>query len=103
MTNALGSEQRPVRVAIIGSGPSGFYAAEALLSADVRTEVDVYDRLPAPFGLVRYGVAPDHAKIKNVIKVYERTAQRPNFAFFGITFARITLASLYVNPLSLAN
>jgi ferredoxin--NADP+ reductase len=72
-----------VRVAVVGSGPAGFYAAEALFGVDARVLVDLYDRLPAPFGLVRYGVAPDHAKIKNVIKVYERTAQNPNFAFLG--------------------
>jgi ferredoxin--NADP+ reductase len=70
-------------VAIVGSGPAGFYAAEALFGADVQVLADLYDRLPAPFGLVRYGVAPDHAKIKNVIKVYERTAQNPKFAFMG--------------------
>jgi ferredoxin--NADP+ reductase len=79
----LGTEERPLRVAIVGSGPSGFYAAEALLSAEPKVRVDVYESLPAPFGLVRYGVAPDHEKIKNVIKVYERTAQQAGFAFFG--------------------
>jgi len=79
----LGTGARPLRVAVVGSGPSGFYAAEALLSADVVVEVDMFDSLPAPFGLVRYGVAPDHAKIKSVIKVYEKTAARDGFAFFG--------------------
>jgi ferredoxin--NADP+ reductase len=83
MTSLLGTEQRPLRVAVIGAGPSGFYAAEALFSSEHKVCVDLYDRLPAPFGLVRYGVAPDHAKIKKVIKVYERTAQNPDFAFFG--------------------
>ena len=83
MPSDLGSVERPLRVAIIGSGPSGFYAAEALLSASLKVEVDLFDRLPAPFGLVRYGVAPDHPKIKNVIKIYEKTAQRPGFSFLG--------------------
>ena len=64
----LGTEERPLRVAVIGSGPSGFYAAGALLAAEAAVRVDVYESLPAPFGLVRYGVAPDHQKIKNVIK-----------------------------------
>ena len=68
MTN-LGTQQRPLRVAIVGSGASGFYAAETLLSGELKVKVDMFDRLPAPFGLVRYGVAPDHPKIKNVIKV----------------------------------
>jgi ferredoxin--NADP+ reductase len=72
---------QPLRVAVVGSGPAGFYAAEALLAADV--SVDLYDVLPAPFGLVRYGVAPDHPKIKNIISRYEKTAAHANFAFLG--------------------
>jgi ferredoxin--NADP+ reductase len=83
MTNKLGTQAMPARVAIVGSGPSGFYAAEALFGAEPEVLVDMYDRLPAPFGLVRYGVAPDHGKIKNVIKVYEKTASNPAFSFFG--------------------
>jgi ferredoxin/flavodoxin---NADP+ reductase len=80
----LGSEQRPLRVAIIGAGPSGFYAAGALLQqTKVQVLVDMFDRLPTPFGLVRYGVAPDHQKIKSVTKVYDRTASDPRFRFFG--------------------
>ena len=103
----------PLRVAIVGSGPAGFYAAEHLLkqndadragtgprstspasSGDDRgrtsaseepahIEVDMFDRLPTPYGLVRAGVAPDHPKIKSVIRVYEKTAARPGFRFFG--------------------
>lgn len=83
MSSELGTEQRPLRVAVVGSGPSGFYATEALCKSDVNVKVDMFDRLPAPFGLVRYGVAPDHQKIKNVIKVYEKTAARQEFSFFG--------------------
>ena len=74
---------RPVRVAIVGSGPSGFYAADTLLKSDKDLVVDMYDRLPTPFGLVRGGVAPDHPKIKNVIKVYEGIAKNEAFSFFG--------------------
>lgn len=81
---ALGTEKRPLRVAIMGSGPSGFYAAEHLLSQEkIKTEIDMYDSLPTPFGLVRGGVAPDHAKIKSVVKVYEKTAARNGFEFLG--------------------
>lgn len=79
----LGSEAQPLRVAIVGSGPSGFYAAEALFKSGVSVTVDMFDRLPTPFGLVRGGVAPDHPKIKNVIKVYDRIAHTPGFAFWG--------------------
>ncbi|MBI4936810.1 MAG: FAD-dependent oxidoreductase [Nitrosomonadales bacterium] len=73
-----------MRVAIIGSGPAGFYAAEALLKrTDAIVHVDMYDRLPTPFGLVRGGVAPDHQNIKAVTRVYEKTAARPTFRFLG--------------------
>jgi ferredoxin--NADP+ reductase len=73
-----------LRVAIIGAGPSGFYAAGALLQQKaVTVQVDMFDRLPTPHGLVRYGVAPDHQKIKSVSKVYDRTAADPRFRFFG--------------------
>src|SRR5437773_11786208 len=75
---------RPLRVAIIGSGPAAFYAAEAVFKAPGRTvRVDMFDRLPTPYGLVRGGVAPDHQKIKSVISVYERVALTPPFRFFG--------------------
>ena len=80
---SLGTESRPLRVAIAGSGPSGFYAAEALLKSDVVADVDMYERLPVPFGLVRYGVAPDHPKIKNVTRIYDRTASHERFQYFG--------------------
>jgi len=74
----------PLRVAVVGSGPAGFYAAEHLLrQEEIDFEVDVFDRLPTPFGLVRAGVAPDHPKIKSVIRVYEKTAAREGFRFFG--------------------
>ncbi|MGB0092908.1 MAG: FAD-dependent oxidoreductase [Solirubrobacteraceae bacterium] len=69
------------RVAVIGAGPAGFYATDQLLSAGF--EVDLLDALPTPFGLVRAGVAPDHPKIKSVTRVYEKTAAKPGFRFFG--------------------
>ena len=78
-----GTENSPLCVAIIGSGPAGFYAAEHLLKQDISVQVDMFDRLPTPFGLVRGGVAPDHQKIKSVTKVYDRTASRPEFRFYG--------------------
>ena len=73
-----------IRVAIIGSGPSGFYAADHLLKqTDYNIHVDMYERLPTPFGLVRGGVAPDHPKIKSVTKLYTRIAANERFNFFG--------------------
>ncbi len=80
----VGTPENPVRVAIVGAGPSGFYAAEHILKDDsTHAQVDLFDRLPTPFGLVRGGVAPDHPKIKSVIRVYEKTAAREGFRFFG--------------------
>jgi ferredoxin--NADP+ reductase len=74
----------PLRVAVVGSGPAGFYAADALLKSEHPTvAVDVIDRLPTPWGLVRLGVAPDHENIKAVSRAFERTAQKPGFRFFG--------------------
>jgi len=87
-----------LRVAIIGAGPSGFYAAGALLQQkDVVVTLDLFDRLPTPYGLVRYGVAPDHQKIKAVTKLYDRIATDPRLRFFGnIHFGRdLTLADLH--------
>jgi len=79
----LGTPENPLRVAIVGSGPAGFYAAESLFATDHTVEVDMFDRLPTPFGLVRAGVAPDHPKIKNVTRRYEKTASNEGFRFFG--------------------
>ena len=81
--STLGTGERPLRVAIVGSGPSGFYAADALLKSECVCTVDVFDRLPTPFGLVRNGVAPDHPKIRNVTKVYDKIAANEHFTFFG--------------------
>jgi len=72
-----------LRVAIVGSGPAGFYAAGALLAADVPVEVDMLERLPTPWGLVRLGVAPDHPKIKSVSRAFEKIALHPGFRFLG--------------------
>lgn len=71
------------RVAVVGSGPAAFYTAEALFKAGEPVQVDMFDRLPVPFGLVRGGVAPDHQNIKGVIKVYNKIAANPAFHFFG--------------------
>src|SRR5262245_38249397 len=71
------------RVAIIGGGPSGFYAAEALLRAGHSIDVDMFERLPVPYGLVPFGVAPYHPKLKQVTRVFDRIADMPGFRFFG--------------------
>jgi ferredoxin--NADP+ reductase len=73
--------ERTPRAAVIGAGPAGFYATDQLLAAGF--EVDLLDALPTPFGLVRSGVAPDHPKIKSVTRMYEKTAAKPGFRFFG--------------------
>src|SRR5271168_3691036 len=83
-----GSSMRPYHVAIVGSGPSGFFAAASLLKAadsddQIDVAVDMLEMLPTPWGLVRSGVAPDHPKIKSISKQFEKTAQDPRFRFFG--------------------
>lgn len=77
------SAANALQAAVVGSGPSGFYAAEALLRRREDARIDMYDRLPTPFGLVRGGVAPDHPKIKQVSLLYDKIARSPRFAFFG--------------------
>ncbi len=84
MDDSAAASGRPLRVAIIGSGPAGLYAAGQLLSSkDPVVQVDVFDRLVTPWGLVRFGVAPDHPKIKSVTRVFEKTARQPGFRFHG--------------------
>ena len=81
--SGIGTTNNPLRVAIVGSGPSGFYAAEALLQSEHTTEVDILERLPVPYGLVRYGVAPDHPRLKDVADTYATIARDPRFSFVG--------------------
>jgi len=88
MPTKLEAKERPLRVAIIGAGPSGFYTAQNLFKQKTYDVlVDMFDHLPTPYGLVRYGVAPDHQKIKAVTRVYDRIARDKRFRFFGnVTF-----------------
>ena len=85
-----------LNVAIVGSGPSGFYAAEALFRDVEDVHVDMYERLPTPFGLVRSGVAPDHPKLKDVTAIYTRLLEDARFSFLGnVEVGRdVALASL---------
>lgn len=72
-----------VRTCIVGSGPAGFYSAQYILKHLPNAKVDLIEKLPVPFGLVRFGVAPDHPEVKNVINTFTKTAENPNFRFFG--------------------
>ena len=77
-------ERRPLRVAVVGAGPAGMYAAGHLLAnSELDVHVDVFEKLPTRWGLVRAGVAPDHPNIKSVTRIYETTAEHPNFTYFG--------------------
>ena len=92
-----GTIEQPLRVAVIGSGPAAFYAVEHLFKQPgLVADVDMFERLPTPHGLVRYGVAPDHAKIKTVTRAYDTIAAHPRFRFFGnVEFGtHLTLADL---------
>jgi ferredoxin--NADP+ reductase len=85
----LGTTDNPLHIAIIGSGPSGFYATEALIKSGLAVKIDMLERLPAPFGLVRNGVAPDHQKLKQAIQLYDKIAEAEQFNFLGnVTFGR---------------
>ncbi|KAF5735046.1 NADPH:adrenodoxin oxidoreductase mitochondrial [Tripterygium wilfordii] len=79
----------PLRVCVVGTGPAGFYTAEKMLKAHQEAEVDIIDRLPTPFGLVRSGVAPDHPETKIVINQFSRVAKHERCSFFG----NVTLGS----------
>ncbi|KAK2167587.1 hypothetical protein LSH36_26g10042 [Paralvinella palmiformis] len=74
---------RQPHIAIVGSGPAGFYTAQQILKLHPTAEVDVYEKLPVPFGLVRFGVAPDHPEVKNVISTFTKTALNERFHFLG--------------------
>jgi ferredoxin--NADP+ reductase len=92
-----GASSHPLRVAVVGSGPAAFYAVEHLFKqVGLNVAVDMFERLPTPFGLVRGGVAPDHQKIKNVTRAYDQIAADPRFRFYGnVEFGRhVTLADL---------
>lgn len=90
MMSSTNMNSTPIRVAIIGAGPAGFYTAgHLLIQKDLNIEVDMFDRLPTPYGLVRGGVAPDHQKIKTVVMAYERIARNDGFRYFGnVEFGR---------------
>lgn len=73
------------KIAVVGAGPAGFYATQVLAKARPDATIDIYERLPVPFGLVRFGVAPDHPDVKNCISTFTKTAELPNVNFFGNT------------------
>ena len=68
---------RPLRVAVIGSGPAGIYASDLLMKSDRDVRVDLFERMPAPFGLIRYGVAPDHPRIKGIVIALYKVIEKP--------------------------
>ena len=79
----LGTPEHPLTVAVVGSGPSGFYAVDALIKTGIEVRINMFERLPVPYGLVRSGVAPDHPKLKQAIKVYARLAEAEQFNYIG--------------------
>src|SRR5690625_6241197 len=83
----LMNESSPFRAAVIGGGPAGFYTAESLIKSHSTAEVDIFDRLPTPYGLVRYGVAPDHQQIKSIARMLDRKSTRLNSSHVAISYA----------------
>lgn len=81
--SAASRHDRPFRMAVVGSGPAGFYTAYRVMSLIDRAKVDMYEALPVPFGLVRFGVAPDHPEVKNCQDKFSEVASSPNFTFVG--------------------
>ncbi|CRL00472.1 CLUMA_CG013734, isoform A [Clunio marinus] len=77
------SKAKTIKACIVGSGPAGFYSAQYILKHLPNSHVDIIEKLPVPFGLVRFGVAPDHPEVKNVINTFTKTAEHPNFRFIG--------------------
>ena len=89
-----------MNIAIIGSGPSAFYTVQSFLRENPSTNIDVFEKLPAPFGLVRYGVAPDHQKTKNIIRLFTKYLYENNVNYYGNveigkTIALETLSNIY--------
>ncbi len=78
-----GTQDRPLRVAIVGAGPAGIYAADVLMKSDTPVSIDLYERQPAPFGLIRYGVAPDHPRIKGIVKALHSVLSKPEIRLLG--------------------
>ncbi|MCK8669652.1 FAD-dependent oxidoreductase [Rhodococcus sp. HM1] len=80
-------QTRPLRVAIVGAGPAGIYAADALMKSDTAQDpgvsIDLFERMPAPFGLIRYGVAPDHPRIKGIITALHKVLDKPQVRLLG--------------------
>ncbi len=74
---------RPLRVAVVGAGPAGVYVADVLHKSDTPATVDFFEKLPAPYGLIRYGVAPDHPRIKGIITALRQVMSRPTVRLFG--------------------
>ena len=74
---------RPLRVAVVGAGPAGIYASDLLVKSGEDVTVDLFERMPAPFGLIRYGVAPDHPRIKGIVKSLHAVLEKPEIRLLG--------------------
>ncbi|MFD4368532.1 FAD-dependent oxidoreductase [Rhodococcus sp. NPDC058521] len=82
-SEAASAQARALRVAIVGAGPAGIYAADALMKSDADVSIDLFERMPAPFGLIRYGVAPDHPRIKGIVTALHKVLDKPNVRLLG--------------------
>ena len=73
----------PVRVAVVGSGPAGIYASDLLVKSDLDVQIDLFEKMPTPFGLIRYGVAPDHPRIKGIVQSLHNVMEKEEIRFLG--------------------
>src|SRR5690625_2024602 len=77
------ASNQPARIAVIGSGPAGIYASDLLVKSELDVQIDLFEKMPAPFGLIRYGVAPDHPRIKGIVQSLHNVMEKNEIRFLG--------------------
>src|SRR5699024_11980947 len=82
-TADIHASNQPARIAVIGSGPAGIYASDLLVKSELDVQIDLFEKMPAPFGLIRYVVAPDHPRIKGIVRSLHRVLDQPQIRLFG--------------------
>lgn len=96
MSQPVPGTDRPWRIAVVGAGPAGIYVVDQLIKRELKVSIDLWERQPAPYGLIRYGVSPDHPRIKGIVKALHQVLDKPQVRLFGnVEFGRdISLADI---------